>query len=63
MSKAHTDLDNARQEIDEVDEQILAQMGRLIGRRMEVARAVGALKESTKGELLDPAREKALLET
>ncbi len=66
MSKAHTDLDNARQEIDQVDEEILAQMGRLIGRRMEVARAVGALKESAlkknaKGQLLDPARERALL--
>lgn len=30
---------------------------------MEVARAVGALKESAGGELLDPEREKALLKT
>jgi len=62
MSKANTDLEAARQEIDEVDDQILAQMGRLIGRRMEVARAVGLLKESSRDKLLDPAREKALLE-
>jgi len=63
MSKAESHLKKARQEIDQVDGEILAQMGRLLGRRMEVARAVGTLKESDGGKLLDPEREKALLET
>ena len=51
-------LENLRKEIDECDSEII----RLLKRRMEISKAIGAIKKENNLPLYDRRREEALME-
>jgi chorismate mutase / prephenate dehydratase len=53
----HTDLNRHRQEIDNLDSQIIS----LLSRRQEIAAAVGKIKKELGLEIIDPAREEQIM--
>ena len=52
------DLDRCRQDIDTIDTKILS----LLGERLDVAVAIGRIKEKRGMAVFDPVREKAILD-
>ena len=57
MSEKTTDLKNAREKIDRIDEELV----RLFLERLSVAREVAMAKRVTGGSVTDPAREREIL--
>ena len=57
MSEKTTDLKNAREKIDRIDEELV----RLFLERLAVAREVAMAKRATGGSVTDPAREREIL--